>query len=877
MPRKPLNPRDPFRPVKRPKLPVTFTLPRQPLYVGSYYRVLVKTTLDMDELDFIVPEGPAGGLVSPSRDKFYQAKRPHLMLCVGYEPGTYRLQAIRRSTGRLVGEGKFEVTALWADEDAGPPLWFTGEVKAYATGAAWGGGPAGPQNASVSPATGTRRLAILLVDTTSQRFTSDATTLQDHRDRWMNETINGVTQGGVTRSVRAFVREASYNTFDISAQVFGPAQLPGAWTDYFNADGSPKGGYYQACFTAGDSLIDYNNFDSLVCVSQQVDATATTPVMRAWPYANGGTFTTAEGNKSYGVISMPNEWGLAGDREIYDTLSHELGHNLGLGDQYNPAVPGRNLGSWEMMDWDDPLPHFSLAHRLMLGWVQAGWVRAFNFAAMAAPVDETVTLHPIELGAPPAGRRAGIEIRLADGWNYYFEYRLGQGSHIGDRALPTDNSVLGTDVVSPPWTPPIARPAILLLNNDVDGDGSVLVNGLNYRETDFTDPAFPTDFRVDVSGINGAKADVRVRYGVNSKPDPSIRPWPAAPDRQWQSPDIEVRNARNAVNPAWFNVPWDGNPNTVVARIKNSGSLDAPQVRANFYVKNYNVGSAPETFLGTDVKNIGAGDTQEFTTTWNVPSEGHYCLIVRIPLYQTPGSPTVVEMTEFNNVAQSNYDRFISRTASPPSREVTSVEVGNPYPVRTRIFLNGGHSNPLYRTYLEHTWLYLDPGETRQVQIMFEYAPDNLNRREDARETKARLKKFVKEPNNVGLMAMIEDPRDYPRHCVQVLGGAQVQVVTGRAVDCRDLKVDGQKVTGNILTVDDGKPVSRGHVLVRTTHSTSGKKGQAPRVQVQRAKFARGFYSAPLPADAETVTVYYIAPAGLADCQTETVKLKRRK
>jgi len=46
--------------------------------------------------------------------------------------------------------------------------------------------------------------------------------------------------------------------------------------------------------------------------------------------------------------------------------------------------------------------------------------------------------------------------------------------------------------------------------------------------------------------------------------------------------------------------------------------------------------------------------------------------------------------------------------------------------VRTRVFVHAGHSNPLHRTYLQHTWLWLDPGETRNVTVMFEYAPDNL-------------------------------------------------------------------------------------------------------------------------------------------------------
>ena len=845
-------------------------MPKGKLFVGSYHRIRVGigsgTKVTFDDLRFEVPAGPKGGLVSPSRDRLFHPKKPHIMLLVGYEPGVYELNAIHAKTNKILATAKFVVDALWSHEDAGPTRWFTGIVGNYNAGAAWGGGPpAVPQNVNVVPATGTRRIAILLVDTSSERFTTNAAVLQGHRDRWMDEIINGVTQGGVTRSTRAFYREVSYNTFDLSAQVFGPVQLPGSWDDYFNADGSPKGGYDQACFTAGDGLINYNKFHTLLCVSQSVTGP---PAKSAWPYASGGTYTTAEGNKSYGVISMRNEWGTVGAREIFETFSHELGHNLGLWDQYTPGVPERNPDGWEMMDSDDPFPHFSIAHRMMLGWVQGGWIQSFNFQSMAAPVDQTITLHPTELGAPPAGRKSGVEIRLADGWNYYLEYRIGQAAQIGDRNLPTNSRVLGTDVVSAPYTPPILRPAILLLNNDIDGDGAVLGNGQDYEETDTTDPVFPTDFRVDVSGINGSKADVRIRYGVNSRPDPSIRPWPAGPDRQWQSPDIEIRNVRNQADAAWFNVPWVGNTNDVIARVKNNGGLDAPAVRANFFVKNFNVGGSPETFLGFDQKDIPKGATVDFSTSWVPPSEGHYCMIVRIPLYQLPANPAVVEMTELNNLAQSNYDRFISATASPPSREITSVEVGNPYPIRTRIWITAGHSNPLYRTYLQHSWLYLDPGETRRVELMFEYAPDNLTNEVFPPALQEKYRPLQGVPNNVGATAFIEDPRDNPRHALQVLGGAQAQVVTGRATRFESLYVVGPSVRGRVVTVDQDKPVSGGTVILRV--STGGKPET---FAYQQTKVPNGSFTASLNAKGTELKAFYVPSAGFGECESETLKI----
>ena len=854
----------------KPKPTVRFRVPKGNLFVGSYYRIPVTVRgIPFDDVQFVVSGGAKAGLISPSRDLTFKAAQPHIMLCVGFEPGTYVIEARVLATGVVLGQMKFTSDALWRNEDLGPSKWFTGISQGYSAGSAWGGGPGVPQNTNVVPATGTRRIAILLVDTSSQRYTTDAATLQSYRDRWMDALINGVTSGGVTRSVRQFYREASYGNFDISAAVFGPVSLSGTFDDYFNSDGTTKDGFHQACFTAADSLINYNDFDTLVCVSQHVDGP---PQQFAWPYSSIGSwgpYTTSEGDKNYGVISMPNDWQSLDGRTIYETFAHELGHNLGLGDEYTLSVPGRNLGGWELMDSDGPWPHFSIAHRMMLGWVQPGWLQTFNFQSMASPVDQTISLTPIEKGVPPTGKKTGIEIRIADGWNYYFEYREGQASQIGDRSLPTDNRILGTDVVSAPFTPPLLRPNLLLLNNDIDGDGSVLSNGQDYKETDTTDPVYPTDFKVDVSGLDGTKADVRVRYGVNSRPDPSIRPWPASPDRQWQSPDIEVRNARNMADASWFNVPWVGNPNTVIARVKNNGALDAPQVRVNFYVKDYNVGGTPETFLGTDVRDVPAGTTIDFQGNWTPPSTGHFCIVVRIPLYQLPANPAVVEMTELNNVAQSNYDRFISGTSSPPSREISEILVGNPYPIRTRIWIVAGNSNPLYRSYLEHSSLVLDPGEARSLAVMYEYAPDQLTNDLYPRDLKPRYREMQKVPNRVKFAAFVEDPRDHPRHAKQILGGAEAEIVTGRKTKFERLVFVGHSLRGRVVTIDDGKGVRSGKVLIRLTNRT----GTTDSVNYQTATLQNGEFAIEFKHDANLVKAYFLPSAGFTDCESDERKV----
>ena len=65
-------------------------------------------------------------------------------------------------------------------------------------------------------------------------------------------------------------REVSYNGFDLSAQTFGPGPAPGIFDDVLQRRRHPKGSFFQACITAGDSVIDYTAFDTVVCVTPTV-------------------------------------------------------------------------------------------------------------------------------------------------------------------------------------------------------------------------------------------------------------------------------------------------------------------------------------------------------------------------------------------------------------------------------------------------------------------------------------------------------------------------------------------------------------------------------------------------------------------------------
>jgi hypothetical protein len=263
----------------------------------------------------------------------------------------------------------------------------------------------------------------------------------------------------------------------------------------------------------------------------------------------------------------------------------------------------------------------------------------------------------------------------------------------------------------------------------------------------------------------------------------------------------------------------------------------------------------------------------EFTADWPAPAEGHYCVVVRIPLYQLPANPSIVELTELNNSAQSNYDRFISASASPPTRVRTEFTVGNPYPIRTRIWLVPGQSNPLYRTYLEHSWLILDPGETRKVELMFEYAPDNLINRLYPESKLREYKRYETVANNTAATAYIEDPRDNPRHAIEFLGGLQAQVVTGLATRFDRFYYDTPVAGGKIVTLDNGAPVTGGKVVIRVSKNGDPKTFVYQQANVSNA----GTFSASVKAVGNQVQAYYIPARGYDECESKVVRLKSRR
>ena len=466
---------------------------------------------------------------------------------------------------------------------------------------------------------------------------------------------------------------------------------------------------------------DFSAIDVLVLVPFSPDTTAGTaaaPARFVWPHAwpsqpylAGASVTTDQ--RSFAAVFAPPDFAVHDGRRVHATSRTRSGTRWASptsttspshARHHEPAHDELGHDGWQSQRHAPFLAVEPDAAGMGSGRPPA----LFNFSVAPAGgvVNETVTLHAAEL-PPPAGRVRGIEIRLSDGWNTYIEYRAKQASQFSD-TLPADRRVVITDVTSDSFAAPVSRPPIVFVHNDADGDGPILDTNLDYEEID---PSSQKQLTVRVVSTAADNAVVNIKYDSGQRPDPGIRPWTGGPD--WRSPDIEVRNAKSIADPAkWANTPWLGNMNTVVAKVRNSGDLLAKGVVVDFFVIEYTTGDGPMVPLGTDVKDIAAGATVEFTTSWVPPADRHYCVVVRIRLYQDPATAGLFETNIFNNEARTNYTRFVSASSSPSTRVTAQIQLANPFDESALVHAVVNSSHPYHRVFVDHRWLRVDGSPT---------------------------------------------------------------------------------------------------------------------------------------------------------------------
>jgi hypothetical protein len=203
------------------------------------------------------------------------------------------------------------------------------------------------------------------------------------------------------------------------------------------------------------------------------------------------------------------------------------------------------------------------------------------------------------------------------------------------------------------------------------------------------------------------------------------------------------------------------------------------------------------------------------------------------------------------------------------------VQVGNPYDEATRVWIIAEQTNPLFRTYVETNWLWLKPKQTRTVRVMLEYALDPKSDRLPAdldKRLHRQIEKLSQVPNTLGLHAYAENPADNPRHALELLGGAGIQVTTGRATTFAELGYDNKALFGRIVTSDDGMPVSGGSVVVTLTPD---KKKPAAFVQTGVRVEANGEFVAQLgEKEFRFLRADYLPAMGYGACQHDWIKAR---
>lgn len=361
-----------------------------------------------------------------------------------------------------------------------------------------------------------------------------------------------------------------------------------------------------------------------------------------------------------------------------------------------------------------------------------------------------------------------------------------------------------TDVTSDAFKTPTARPPIVFVQNDADGDGPILDAAADYEDVD---PATQKTLVIKVTSTAADNAVVNVGYGSNGRPDPGIRPWTGGPD--WRSPDIEVRNAKSMADPGrWFNTPWIGNPNTVVAKVRNGGDLLCKGVVVDFYAIEFTTGDGPMMLLGSDTHDIAPGAVQEFTAGWTpVDSGGHYCIVVRIRLYQDPTVAGVIETNIYNNEARPNYTRFVSASASPSSRAIANIRLANPFDESTLVKAVVHQTHPYHRVYLEHQWLRVPGGASLPVQV-FDEALWGFPEADGHGEMSELL---WSRDNEVSVEGWAERPFAADCGAPTLTGGVGIRVGAGRATETRIEEAHFGYAGGVVRFLDGGgeRPTER--------------------------------------------------------------------
>ncbi|WP_375424821.1 hypothetical protein [uncultured Friedmanniella sp.] len=725
---------------------VAVGVPTTPIWPGGWSDVLIDTGVSgYTRAELKVAVEPAGvASISEHPGEGFDPVRPTIRLLAGGAAGAAEVVVRDAGPGNVeLGRAPVVVGFDVTSPLDGPPVWVgdrTSTPVLRTLALVRGVDDAGSlvPNDSAGAVLARWRVLAVLVDTgdavwpTAVGPGNPAPTVADAKSTWAT-VLTGAS------GVDAFYREQSGGRLGlqlVGGAVQGPVSLGQTWSDWFtmgNSQWIAKDDVMNRVIGALQGTgLDWLQVDAVFMIVRSAGGG-----QLVWPRANGKTgpykVKTLAGDDAdvlLGKVSMPHDQLTAPSLGFtnVEVSSHELGHTVGLNDLYmngpgfTAEMKARDLTTHELMANEAGLPHLSARHKLLLGFLDPAHVKVFDYDF---DDDQTFDLAPLSAGLPGGGRFAAVELKVSPKISWFFEFRAPVPGVLGDQTAFAAGQVMGYDA----WTykaPPVvanARTPIILLLDDGDGEGPLIVTAQDYDVLDTHDPNNLSQFRLEVVSIAGGVARVHVTVKPVAQPDPAIRNNNGEAG-DWKSPDIEVRNEVSDVDPAFLNRPIVNIVNRVVAKVTNIGGLPAPNVSVRFKVKPFNTDDPDSEGweeLGPKITHdIAAGGVTEFEADWTPPGDRHYCVQARVDRYTRISGAAADEPDVDNNLAQSNYFEIASKPSSPATREISIVDVSNPYDHPVSAAVEVQQDSDLYRTYVDHRWLHLEPGQTRSVRMEVE-------------------------------------------------------------------------------------------------------------------------------------------------------------
>jgi hypothetical protein len=392
----------------------------------------------------------------------------------------------------------------------------------------------------------------------------------------------------------------------------------------------------------------------------------------------------------------------------------------------------------------------------------------------------------------------------------------------------------------------VARPPIIRLPKDADGDGPLLVNnGENYSDSDVTNPQRMHDFvlRLDaIASPNSDSAEVKVDYLDAHRPQLQVRPAPGRGN--FKSPDIRL------IGPFGVSVPGavKGATNLIEITVHNVGSLAAKDTQIHVKWLPFTLTAGAWNNLSDPAPfNVPANGLTKLVVPWAIPASvkigdvevEHFCVRVDIERYRDPAHPDHEEIVVHDNWAQSNFDSKPVKFGSPSDRIATVTTATNVLGRRATYLFDAEQSTPWYRVFLGHAWLRLEPGQTRPIELAYESLSGDPLYGDDFEKN---IERISSRDHHVAVMSGVmpegtecDTPRD--------VFGVGLTLRAGRRVRIDQVGRNGEVVFARVQRVGAGgtSPVNSGEL-----HLAVWPDDEPERVTHTRGPISDGFGSAPL-------------------------------